>query len=82
MRHKAATGDTFALHEVYYDDDGKPKSWTQEPETGHWDSVDELIGAHEMMLKGARKCRDDVLEFEEPAGDGLPRSLPLPGPEV
>lgn len=64
MRHCQEKGaDTFALHEVYYDDDGKPKSWMQEPEMGQWDSVDELIRAHEMMLADAQKWRDAVLDF-------------------
>ena len=34
-----------------------------EPETGHYETVDELIQAHEMMLRDANKAREDVLDY-------------------
>lgn len=64
FRHKNPSGDTFALHEVYYDEAGKPAQWTDEPECGHFDSVEELIEAIEQMLRDAKLCAEDILDFD------------------
>jgi len=56
----------FAIHEVYYDDDGKPNGHTQEPIAPYGDTVEELITVIERMLTAAKASRisGDVLEFE------------------
>ncbi len=64
FRHSNPSGATFALHEVYYDEAGKPAQWTDEPECGHFDSVDELIQAIEQMLRDAKLCAEDILDFD------------------
>ena len=62
-------GTFYGLHEVYYDvinDDDEPTvMWTEKPEFGYFDSVDELIESLEMMLKDANRCKDDILDLEE-----------------
>lgn len=45
----------FSLHEVYYDETGKVVAWVEEPETGTWDDLNDLIGSLKMMLADARK---------------------------
>jgi len=59
MRHslKGFNDGGYGLHEVYYDEKGQVEGWSQEPETGFWDSVKDLRRAHAMMLKDAMKRR-------------------------
>ena len=61
--------DIYGLYEVYYDaldDNDEPTvMWTKEPMFGYFDSVEELIGSLEMMLKDAKRCKDDILDLEE-----------------
>ncbi len=70
IRHKEGH---FALHEVYYDDDGNPDGWTQDPITFVVDSDEGtagLITSLEMALKDARDR--PVLDFSENAPPSLP----------
>lgn len=80
MRRVNKVGDRevilFSLHEVYYTDAGLPKSWTVEPVFGGFESVDDLISSLELMLKDAKRFRDDVLEY-----DAAPAPNPVPTPE-
>jgi len=65
LRHKhEKADDTVALHEVYYDEDGKAECCTIDPVTRHSDNVAELIEALEIMLSDAKKCRDDVIDYD------------------
>ena len=60
MKHP---GGLYGLHEVYYYKNGLVEGWTQEPETGFWESVKELRMAHTQMLTDAMKRRT-VLEYK------------------
>lgn len=65
FRHKGKEGPTFSLHECYYNEEKKPDGWTKEPiSVAHYESVDELIEALEMMLKDAKKSQKDVLDYD------------------
>ena len=58
--------DIYGLHEVFYGEYGEQKlMWTKEPMFGYFDSVDELIGSLEIMLKDAKRFKDDILDLEE-----------------
>lgn len=61
----------YELREVYYNDAGQVCGWTiEKPSVGPSESIDELIEEIEMHLRDAKKCRDDVLDFDmEPEGD-------------
>ena len=71
MRHVAPEGPYtseedriwYGLHEVYYDDNGKPDGFTSDDLIAT-DTVDDLIGVLELMLRDARRYKDDVLEYE------------------
>lgn len=67
--------DTYALHEAYYEKgpDGKVEGWTQDSICGHFESVEELISSLELMLKDAKRTRDDILEYQ--AEEDLDNSL-------
>lgn len=47
--------DYFAIHEVYYDKDGKEDAMTKEPVTFVADFKDELIKSLEMALSCAKE---------------------------
>lgn len=55
MMHKKADKDYFGLHEVYYDENGNVMGWAENPETGLWDTPEELTSAHDLMLKDCLK---------------------------
>lgn len=63
FKHTNEHGTTYALHECYYDEEGKTQGWTDEPECSHYDSPEELITALEQMLNDARRCKDDLLDY-------------------
>jgi hypothetical protein len=62
-RHAENDPPTFALHERYL---GTPHGDVEakEPATSHYSSVAELIEALELMLGDAKRCQNDVLEWE------------------
>lgn len=62
LQHRHPSGDTVALHEVYYEEDGSIHAWALEPQCGHFTSIDELEGSLEMMLNDVRRFKDAVLE--------------------
>jgi hypothetical protein len=70
----------YGIHETYYDDDGKPDGWTAEPMCGGFDSVDDLIVSLEMMLRDAKKYRNDVLEYKDDPASPVAESPVTPPP--
>lgn len=48
-------GKTFEIHEVYYDRDGKPSSYTQNPIIPTGDSIPELMGDLTYMMEAFKK---------------------------
>jgi hypothetical protein len=63
MRYRdEAFGDTFGIHEVHYDDDGKPKGFTERAVGVVVDSVAEVPEVLAMMAKAASK---PVLEHDD-----------------
>lgn len=66
MRHEPLVDGapvSYGLHEVYYDKDGKPFAWTVDSMVGHFETHKDLIKALSMMLKDARKCKCDILDY-------------------
>lgn len=61
----------FALHETYYDDQGKPNGWTKEPMCGGFESIDDMIVSLEMMLRDAKRFQNDVLEYKDEPDDSI-----------
>ena len=53
----------YGLHEVYYDDKNKPFAWTHDSMCGYHDTPKDLIKALSMMLKDARKCKEDIMDY-------------------
>lgn len=53
--------DYFYLKETYYDQSGEPTSWLEDPETGYFESVDQLQEAHEMMLNDIKRYKSNLL---------------------
>ena len=58
LRHAAGW---IAIHEVYYDDAGRPRSCTVEPVNLSGDSVDELQSSLKLI---ERAFQDPVLDYE------------------
>ena len=84
FKHKGTDGHdpvpTYALHEVYYDEEGKTRGWTLEPMAGHHhESVEELLAELAQMLNDATKAKDAVLDFDtnpqNPFENDAPNSL-------
>jgi len=60
------SGETlYELHETFYDDEGKPDSWSKEPEFGPCESVHDLMEDLRLMLKDAGRYSDDVLDYDK-----------------
>ena len=49
------------IKETYYDESGEVCSVLEEPETGYWESIDELRGSLEMMLSDVNKHSNNIL---------------------
>jgi len=66
MLHKTKDGHNWlAIHEVYYNEEGKIWGWTQEPKRLVSDNdVDDLIAGLEQTLKDAKKSKDHILDFD------------------
>ena len=64
MRHKHDRCDYYQMHEVYYDKDGKVDGWTENPKIPYGENVDELIEHLEQLLNDAKKCKEDVLDYD------------------
>jgi hypothetical protein len=62
IQHRHPLGDTVALHEVFYAEDGSIHTWAVEPECGHFESISELEGCLEKMLNDVRRSKEAVLE--------------------
>ena len=57
----------FAIHEVYYDDNGKPENITAEPIAAAGETVEEVMTDLHRML---RACEKPVLEYDDfPKGE-------------
>lgn len=50
------SGDTYALHEVYYDDDGRISGWLMEPvKLEGFTSLEDMAISLEIMMNDATK---------------------------
>lgn len=65
FRKKINDREWYYLKETYYDDTDEPCSVLQEPETGYWESLDELRSSLEMMLADTNKYQSNILEEEK-----------------
>ena len=52
----------YYIKETYYDDTNEPCSVLEDPETGYWDSLDELKQSLQMMLSDVDKYQDNILD--------------------
>ena len=69
VRHKSPSGDWYAMHEVYYGDDGKVWGWTMQHTKPYGETIEELISSLEQMIMDAQRFKDDVIDYDsEPAG--------------
>lgn len=65
FRKKHPQGDYYEMHETFYGLDGPDsKTWTVDPKVPFGETVDELIECLEQMLNDARKCKEDILDYE------------------
>jgi hypothetical protein len=73
MKRKYSNGSIgWAVHEVYYNDEGKPDGWTKNPITMESDeSVDDLIEMVEKILKDIKRTKDDILDYDADPEPGL-----------
>lgn len=62
LQHRHPSGDTVALHEVFYAEDGSIRAWEVEPECGHFESIADLESTLKRMLNDVGRFRDAVLE--------------------
>lgn len=68
IRHIAAgaSGDWFAIHEVYYDADGAPCAVSEKPISPHGETRDDLLTDLRMMQEAADKPTLDYVLFSKP----------------
>jgi len=67
---EAITPTLYELHEVYYNKAHKIVAWTQDPEGGPAESVEELLDEMRMKARDAWQSRNDVLDYEmKPEGE-------------
>lgn len=63
MKRKNSEGDyDFGIYEVYYDDNGKVKGWTEDSMTPVCSSSDDLKYEMKVMMRAFEK---DTLEYVE-----------------
>jgi len=62
VRRKLPEGDLYAIHEVYYDEDGSPKLVTEEPSYPMGESYGEFQEDFEHYLDALNR---DLLNYEE-----------------
>ena len=63
-------GETlYELHDTFYNEEGKPDSWTEDPQFGPCESVHDLIEELTMMLKDAGQYKDGVLNYYDEESD-------------
>ena len=55
MRHGNNNGDYYAIHEVYYDQNGKPRNWTDDDVGPCGESLDEVKACLELMKEALSK---------------------------
>jgi hypothetical protein len=61
MRHKKEGKTWLAIHEVYYNDEGEPHSWTEEPVSLAGECIEDL----REELKQILRCLDKpTLEYK------------------
>jgi hypothetical protein len=65
IRHKGEIKDWYAVHEVYYNDDGSPALITEEPIDITGETVKELVSSLIFMLRDVCKYRHNILNFED-----------------
>lgn len=76
LRHKAPWGEYYAIHEVHYDPKHKPLGWTVDGQKPYGETVGELIESLKMMISGAEKSKDDIIDHDsKPEGDPLTPEL-------
>jgi len=56
IHHDKADYPDYAIHEVFYDKDGKVESWTSNPIDPSGESKAEVIRVLEMMIKDIKKA--------------------------
>ena len=54
----------YEIHEVFYNDKGDVCAWTDEPDFGPAETVEELIGEIKMIYDDAVKYREDLLDYD------------------
>ena len=57
-------GKTYGLYEVIYNDEKQIAAHSENPELESHD-VDDLIESLEMMLVDAKKCKNNILEYDQ-----------------
>lgn len=57
-------GYRYGLHEVFYDENGKPTSCTENSMIGYFESPDELIASVNLMKNDIDKHKD-ILDMDE-----------------
>lgn len=74
FEHVTEKETTFALHECHYDEHGHPNGWSENPECGHFESVDGLLKSMRLMMQDAERSCGRVLSWD----DGKPVKLTTP----
>ena len=61
MRHANGEYTRYVIHEVYYNDDGSVRVWTEDGVAAVSDTPDEI---HEVLAMMAEHLSDGVLDYE------------------
>lgn len=52
----------FYIKETYYDETNEPCSVLEDPETGYWETLDQLKESLQMMMNDVEKYQDTILD--------------------
>jgi hypothetical protein len=58
------SGYTYSTVECYYDDDGKPWGWSENPRPAYGDTPEGLIESLKTMLSDVEKSKDDIIDTQ------------------
>lgn len=81
MKHKHPREDYYAVHEVYYDEEHKPRQWTKDPVEVMSDTAEGITEVLRMMLKDVEAPvldypeEGEVATVEGPKGPAEPGSV-------
>src|ERR1043166_4908759 len=77
MRNTKGKHVWLGIHEVYYDESGKPYLWTEEPIicVDEDEGVEGIKSTLEMMLNDVERSKHEILPYKDPDQDAAEKII-------